>query len=181
MNRAARREDAILFVGALYSASTAAIVRSAETALTDVFGNVLLSTPAQPWNFSEYYDRELRPPVLRRFLFFENVIDPPLLVEAKLAAMEVEGRLSTEGRRLINLDPGYVTLAKVVLASRKNYSHRINLGKNIFAELELFYMRGRFNPMPYTYNDYREPGALDIFAAARTLLKQRMSLPTMIA
>ena len=90
-------------------------------------------------------------------------------------AMNVEEMFSMEGIRKINIDPGYMTLAKVVLASRKNYSHRIYLGRGVFAEVELFYKDGIFNAMPYTYPDYRDDAFLRIFAAARSLLKKNIS------
>jgi hypothetical protein len=172
MYRAGRREDAILFVGSLFS--SAAIFSAAEEDLGEVFGRVLFKSPTVQWDYSEYYNTELKPPLLRNFLFFEEVVDPPCLVEAKLAAMEMEKKFSVNGRRLINLDPGYLTLAKTVLASRKNYSHRINLGKGIFAELELFFRHGRFNPMPYTYADYRDGRFLGFFATARELFKKSL-------
>ncbi len=170
MHRTGRREDAILFVGCLFS--SADIFDSAEQALTRIFGKVAFKGPTLPWDFTGYYDRELKPPIMRNFLFFEAIVDPPFLVAAKLAAMEMERTFSEDGKRLINLDPGYLTLAKVVLASKKNYSHRINLGSGVFAELELFFQKGRFNPMPYTYGDYRDKRFTDIFTRARMLLKK---------
>ncbi len=170
---AGRREDAILFLGALFSSQK--VFDSAERELTEAFGKVLFRGPTLPWNFSDYYDTELDPPILRNFLFFDALIDPPSLVDAKLAAMEIERKFSENGKRLVNLDPGYLTLAKVVLASRKNYSHRINLGRGVFAELELFFKDGRFNPMPYTYNDYRDKKFLEIFDRARLLLKKSLA------
>jgi hypothetical protein len=172
MYRAGRREDAILFVGSLFSSDD--VFSAAEQDLTETFGTVLFKSPTIQWDYSEYYYTELRPPILRNFLFFEAVVDPPCLVEAKLAAMEMEKKFSVNGRRLINLDPGYLTLAKAVLASKKNYSHRINLGRGVFAELELFFRHGRFNPMPYTYADYRDKRLLGFFTTARELFKKSL-------
>ncbi len=170
MQSAKRREDAVLCVGSLFSASD--IFDSAEPLLKKHFGEALFKSSSLPWNFSEYYNNELQPPLFRNFLFFKDIVDPPSLVDAKLATIEIESRFSINGRRSINLDPGYLTLAKVVLASRKNYSHRINLGKGVFAELELFYKDGRFNPMPYTYYDYRDETFKALFERARQLMKK---------
>jgi hypothetical protein len=172
MYRAGRREDAVLFVGSLFSSDD--IFSAAERDLREAFGMVLFKSPVVQWNYSEYYNSELKPPILRNFLFFKAIVDPPCLVEAKLAVMEMEKKFSVNGRRQVNLDPGYLTLAKTVLASRKNYSHRINLGKGIFAELELFFEHGRFNPMPYTYADYRDKRFLGFFATARELFKKSL-------
>ena len=92
-------------------------------------------------------------------------------ISPTLISHDIEKTFSLDGRRQINIDPGYVTLAKVVLSSKKNYSHRIYLGKGVYGELELFYKDGRFNPLPYTYYDYRDDTVLPIFLKARDLLK----------
>jgi hypothetical protein len=172
MSRLGRREEAILFVGSLFSSDD--VFSAAERDLREMFGTVLFKSPAIRWNYSEYYDSELGLPLLRNFLFFETIVDPTCLVEAKLAVMEVERKFSVKDRRQINLDPGYLTLAKAVLASKKNYSHRLNLGRGVFAELELFFRGGRFNPMPYTYADYRDKRFLGFFATARELFKKSL-------
>lgn len=168
-------EEAILFVGTLFSSPE--VFNSALAILKNRFGEgILMASPVLPWDYSGYYTSELELPIFRTFVFFERFIDPVFLVDAKLFTHETEIRLSRENRRTINIDPGYLTLAKVVLASKKNYSHRINLGKGVFAELELFYKESRFNPMPYTYNDYRDESFISIFSKARTILKKKISL-----
>jgi hypothetical protein len=172
MLRSGGREDAILFVGSLFSSDD--VFFAAEQDLREMFGTVLFKSPTVQWDYSDYYNSELRPPLLRTFLFFKTVVDPLCLVEAKLRVMEMEKKFSVNDRRQINIDPGYLTLAKAVLASTKNYSHRINLGRGVFAELELFFRQGRFNPMPYTYADYRDKRFLGFFATARELFKKSL-------
>ncbi len=167
-----RPEEAIIFVGSLFSSRD--ILASAEALLTERFGEVVLCSPVLRWDHSGYYDEELGVPIRRRFLFFGPVVDTASLPDIKRQTREIEELFSVEGRRRINLDPGYVTLAKVVLASRKNYSHRIKIGTGVFAELELFYRDGRFNMMPYTYSDYRDEGVLRIFTRARGFLKKSL-------
>lgn len=164
-------EFAILFVGAIYSSAEVFTAASAE--LRESFGDILLESPALPWNYTDYYENELTPPCYRSFVFFEADIDASYVVDAKLTAMKIEDRFSRGGARQINIDPGYMTLAKVVLVSRKNYSHRIYLGRGVFGEAELFYKDGIFNAFPYTYPDYRDTTFLDFFYAARSLLKKK--------
>ena len=85
----------------------------------------------------------------------------------------VEKKLSENGRRRINIDPGYLTPSKVVLASTKNYSHRIYMGKGIYAEATLVFRNGRYGPHLFTYRDYASEAYVDIFCEARkTLLLQ---------
>ncbi len=165
-------EDAVIFIASLFSSQD--VFNAAALKLHDLFGRVYYESPPLPWSYSTYYDGELGTPLYRHFMFFEGISDPASLVDAKLAAMEIEKGFLLSGKRRINLDPGYMTLAKVVLASRKNYSHRIYLGRGVFCELELFYQKGRFNPLPYTYFDYRDDVFLKFFTKARDLLKKRL-------
>lgn len=165
-------EEAVIFIASLFSSQED--FNNAAPRLRDLFGHVYYESPSLPWNFSAYYKGELGAPLYRNFIFFENIVDPVFLVDAKLALCEIEKEFSTSGNRRINLDPGYMSLAKVVLASRKNYSHRIYLGRGVFCELELFYQVGKFNPLPYTYYDYRDGLILKLFADARGILKKRL-------
>ncbi len=165
-------EEAVIFVASLFSSRE--VFNDVSPRLRDLCGPVYYESNPLPWNFSTYYNGELGAPLYRHFMFFENIADPVFLVDAKLTLCEIEKEFSTCGKRRINLDPGYLTLAKVVLASRKNYSHRIYLGRGVFCELELFYQEGRFNPLPYTYFDYRDDKFIAFFTQARLLLKKKL-------
>lgn len=167
------REEAVLFIGALFSDRD--IYDASEAILKENFGDIMYKTPSSPWQYTEYYKKELGEPLYRIFVFFSKIVDPACLVEAKMATQNIEQFFLRNNLRQINIDPGYLTLAKVVLASKKNYSHRIYIGKGIFAELELFYQNGTFNPMPYTYFDYRDRKLLSSFATARSLFKKRIT------
>ena len=126
-----------------------------------------------PWEYSDYYKEELGWPIRRRFLFFRNMINRESLSDIKLATSEIEERLSTGGKRNINLDPGYLTPYNMILASTKNYSHRIYIGKGIFAEVTLVYKDKdrRYQPHLFTYRDYASDAYAEIFSRARKLLK----------
>src|SRR3990172_2964210 len=142
MGSPSRPESALLFVGALYRDE--AFLAKATEKLGECFGELLLESPSFPWDSSDYYREELGRPLRRRFLFFGNPFTPERLAEIKLQTNGVEQELSEEGKRTINLDPGYLTLAKVVLASTKNYAHRIAIGKGIYAEVMLIYRDGKY-------------------------------------
>ena len=164
------REEAVFFTGCLFSLTN--IYDAARAVLRRDLGNILLETPPFPWVHSDHYADELGTPLYKNFIFFDTVTDTSVLPDAKLKIMDIEQEFSIEGKRQINIDPGYVSLAKVVLASRKNYSHRIYLGKLVFAELELIYKKGRFHPLPYTYTDYRDEANIVFFEEARGRLKK---------
>jgi Domain of unknown function (DUF4416) len=166
-------EIAVLFVGCLYSSSD--IFNASSLELKEIFGKTLFESAPLLWDYTEYYANELVPPILRKFIFFEQPVDSSVVVDAKFGTMGVEARFSRDGKRQINIDPGYMTLAKVVLVSRKNYSHRVHLGRGVFGEVELFHKDGVFNALPYTYPDYRDEAFLKIFVEARTFLKKKIS------
>lgn len=171
------RETTSLFCGLLFS--DRAVLSEAVSGLQDIFGPYLLASEPFAWDFSGHYDAELGRPVLRSFLFFPPQFDPSLLPDAKLLAISLEERLSLNARRRVNIDPGFLALSKVVLASAKNYSHRIYLGKGIYGELTLRCVKDRFEAMPYTYHDYRDERTLSVLLQARSLLKL-LSAPVML-
>lgn len=172
MGRVRATEPALLFIGILYS-DTKIFDRSKEI-LERNFGDISLVSPSIPWNYSSYYKDELGSPLFRQFIFFKNLFDPGFLADIKLKTNEIEDALSSEGKRRINLDPGYLTLSKIVLASTKNYAHRIYIGKGIYAEVTLIYKGGIYKPHLYTYRDYQDKTYIDIFINARAILKKML-------
>ena len=163
-------EKPILFIGTLFSEKV--IFDKVFPVLQNNFGDILFQSNIRPWEYSDHYNKELGTPIYRNFIFFNAIIDPSVLADIKLLTNDMEAFYSHAGKRQINLDPGYITLAKVVLASTKNYSHRIYLGKGIYAELALFYKGHQFVAMPYTYNDYKDQTYLLMLMKVRNLLKK---------
>jgi len=112
-----------------------------------------------PFDFTRYYEAELGPGLRRRFVSFAELIEPGRLAEIKRVTNDLEQELAEvrdgETCRTINLDPGYLELSKLVLATTKNSAHRVYLGKGIYAEVTLQYRNQRFVPLPWTYADYR--------------------------
>ncbi|MBM4275446.1 MAG: DUF4416 family protein [Deltaproteobacteria bacterium] len=127
--------------------------------LKDYFGPPDLVGPW--WNFTatDYYDAEMGVDLGRRLISFLHLADPGRLAQWKAFTNEVESDLTLGGRRLVNLDPGYVTRERLVLATGKNYTHRIYLDQGIFGDLTLIYSRGSYKPLSWSYPDYAE-GAL---------------------
>jgi len=163
-------EKALLFLALLFAAKE--VIDSSLPIFGERFGDILFESPESAWSHSHYYDRELGTPVFRRFIFFRSLFDASRLPEIKLETNCLEDAFSQDGKRRINIDPGYITSSKVVLASAKDYSHRLYLGRGIYGEVALYFQGNRFHPMPYTYQDYREPRGLDIFEKARKELKK---------
>jgi hypothetical protein len=172
MRKAGFPERALLFMGALYSDPE--IFGRTEPILGEHFGEILFISPAVPWDHSPHYRDELGTPIQRRFVFFRNLFDTGSLADIKIKTNGIEYAISLDGKRRINLDPGYITLAKVVLASTKNYSHRICLGKGIYAEITLIYRHTTktFTPHMFTYTDYQDKENIDLFLKIRNELKK---------
>ncbi|KJU82310.1 GTP-binding protein [Candidatus Magnetobacterium bavaricum] len=168
-------ESAMLFCGLLYC--DVGVCDVAIEALTGAFGRVTLQSEAFQWDYYRHYVSELGHPICRRFIVVEGLFDTGAIADVKRRTNELEYDLSTSGRRRVNIDPGYITLAKVVLASTKNYAHRVYLRDGIYAEVTLLYnTKGIYIPHLFTYPDYKEPATLKFLLQARKTLKKLETL-----
>jgi hypothetical protein len=169
-------EPVKLFVGML-SAYPGAFA-DAEAALAEALGPVDLRSDLFAHEFTEYYRDEMGHPLVRYFISLENLAAPGSLARVKRLTNEIEDRTAGEGgwpvARPVNLDPGYIAPSKLVLASTKDFSHRIYIDNGIFAEITLLYKRGRWQELEWTFPDYRTPAYHDFFTRVRArLLQQR--------
>lgn len=142
--------------------------------LENLFGLTDWISPGLFFDRTKYYAKEMGWPLHRRFISFKNLIRPEDIVEIKLATNEVEGRYLQDGKRGINIDPGYISLERLILATGKNYTHRIYLSKGIYADLTLLYHRGSFRPLEWTYRDYAGPETLGFFDDVRKSYKAQL-------
>lgn len=162
-------EKAVLFMAILLKEQE--LFEDMNSLLQKEFGEILFKTTLQDWNWTDYYKEEMGEGLKRAFIFFKNIIDPSELSEIKLKTNKIEERFSVNSNRRVNLDPGYITPSKVVLASTKNYCHRIYIGKGIYAEISLYYKGNSFKPHIFTYRDYTAPETISIFNAVREMIK----------
>ncbi|MBF0567095.1 MAG: DUF4416 family protein [Nitrospirae bacterium] len=166
------KEEALLFTGLLYVSMNSYLV--SRDLLIDAFGPAIIESDEYTWDFSKYYSMEMGSGIKRRFILFDTPYDVQQISDTKLKTIEMEWCLSDKGKRTVNIDPGYLTLAKVVLATTKNYSHRIYLKDGIYAEVTLTFKRGgSYEPHMYTYRDYTEGVARDFLARGRDILLQK--------
>lgn len=150
------------------------ILKQAEESLVDRFGEVDYASNIFAFDKTDYYEEEMGANLKRKFLSFSKLVQPEELSRIKLYTNELEkGFSDTTGRRKINIDPGYVTGAKLVLATTKDYQHRIYLDDGIYAEVTLRFKDGSFRPWEWTYPDYRTEEYIKVFNNIRKLyLKQ---------
>jgi hypothetical protein len=131
------------------------------------FGAIDIISAWLPFNYTTYYTEELGAPLFRRMFSFENLIQQDALANIKLSTNQLEHKYSRNGKRSVNIDPGYLLLERFVLASGKNFSHRIYLAKGVYADLTLMYSKGRFQTLPWTYPDYADRSMLTVLERIR--------------
>lgn len=161
-----------LFVGML--SQDTSLFEQLKEDLCHLYGPVDLASDIWQWEHTRYYEKEMGPGLKRQFIFFSTLIHPGIIADIKLKTDALEKRhLNENSGRMINLDPGYLDAAKLVLATTKDFSHRIYLDKGIYGEVTLLYSGGNYQFLPYTFPDYRTEEYLDIFRRARELYKQQ--------
>ncbi len=157
---------AILFTGLLYNSSVD--VSRIFQILEEQFGKVWKRTSPHPFIETDYYCVEMGDSVQRIYVVFEQLISMEELSDIKLRTNHMETEMfSHENKRNVNIDPGYITSAKVVLATTKNNQHRIYLRDGIYAEVTLRFQNKSFTPWEWTYRDYRRKETIEFFNSVR--------------
>ena len=129
-----------------------------ELRLAGICGLVEQRSEAFPFDQTRYYDSEMGSPIQRVFFSFEELRSPLDLAGLKVKTNELEARFAAECTRVarpVNLDPGYVDLAKVALASTKDFTHRVIVSEGIYVEVTLYYQSGEWHGWPWTFPDFR--------------------------
>jgi len=149
-----------------------------QTGLEELLGPVDYESEPIPFTHTGYYDAELGTPIFRRILSFSRPLALTALAEIKLATNVLEKRWARDGRRLFNLDPGYVTQERLVLATGKNFPHRIYLAGGIWADLTLTFHKGDWFDLPWTFPDYATPEIKAHLTAIREMYKSDLKHST---
>ena len=145
------------------------VVNKAESILEKEFGKIDYESQSIGFTYTDYYEPELGRNLKRKFIAFAKLIPPQSLAKIKVLTNSIEKKLSRMGLRLINIDPGYLDMARLILASTKDYKHRICLNKGIYAEVTLFYGDRTFHPWEWTYPDYRAADYISVFNQIRDI------------
>jgi len=165
-----------LIVGIL--AANHQCLHAATEALTDKFGRADFVSEVWPFDKTDYYKDQTGQHILRQFVSIERLVKPGKLAKIKHITNKLEQKLAAKLAlplpRPVNLDPGIIETSKLVLATTKNYSHRIYIGKKMYAEVTLLFDKGRWKPLDYTYADYRQQHYFDFFDKVRTRLAEQL-------
>lgn len=170
MGMAKKPHKVKLIAGILYNDMPAML--KAVSALKKMFGPTDLESEPVDFNHTDYYADEMGAGLKRIFVSFRRPVSLKNIQRVKTRTNRIERVMSRNGKRSVNIDPGYLDLSKLVLFSTKDYSHMIHLGDGIFAEVTLFYKDSAFNAWPWTYPDYRTPVYAGIFDSVRRLYRE---------
>ena len=153
-------------------------LHAAIEALTAEFGETDLVSDIWPFDQTDYYKNETGGHILRQFVSAERLIDPGSLAKIKHRTNKLERKLAAKLGlplpRPANLDPGIIEPSKLILATTKNYSHRIYIGKKMYAEVTLLFDKGHWRPFDHTYPDYKQQYYFDFFDKVRKRLLEQL-------
>ncbi len=160
-----RHQPVKLIIGFIFQEER--ILNQAMAILERQFGKIDFESNALSFIHTAYYEKEFGKDLKRKFIGFLKLIPPQALARIKIITNKIEHKLSINRRRLINIDPGYLGLSKLILASTKDYKHRVYLNKGIYAEATLFYRNKDFKFWEWTYPDYKTAEYIAIFNKIR--------------
>src|SRR5512139_2671463 len=132
--------------------------------LCSTFGEADTVSERLPFDFTDYYTQEMGKPLFRHCITFDRLISITSLPDVKRATNQLEENYAVlNGNRPININPGYICLEHVILATTKGYTHRPYLRDGIYADLTLMYRNKSFQALEWTYPDYRQETVIRLF------------------
>ena len=131
------------------------------------YGAVQFELAPVLFSHTNYYGKEMGAVLEKMYVAFADYIDPACLPRIKHFTNALEQKSAANGNRSINIDPGYIEVPKLVLATTKNFSHRIYIGEHIYGDVQLYWRNGGFQPNPWTYPDYRDSRTIRFFEKVR--------------
>lgn len=165
-----------LIIGALTSIPE--LLLRIEEEVEDRFGRIDIRSAVLPFTFTDYYNEEMGNGIQRRFYSLEKLIMPDEIagIKAQTNALEEAFTASRQYpvKRPVNIDPGYINESRLILASTKDFSHRIYLRDGIYAEVTLNYRKGRYETFPWTFPDYKSADYQDFFLKVRGLYVDKL-------
>jgi hypothetical protein len=153
----------------VFSVFATEVARLNETIiiLSNAYGQPDFISAVIPFDYTSYYCAEMGETLVRRFLTMEKLIRPEELPDIKLATNEIENKSALDSQRQVNIDPGYISKAHLILATGKAYTHRPYLRDGIYADLTLVYQGKKFCSLPWTYPDYADEKQLLMLSKIR--------------
>jgi hypothetical protein len=159
-----------LFCGLIFRET--AVAEKAKVILGEHFSSIDSQSALIPFEFTDYYQAEMGAPLFRQFVSFGELLPPEKLPAIKIFTNRLEKQSAKAGKRAINLDPGYISDANVIIATSKNHYHRVPLKRGIYAHLEYVLKNKQISFLPWTYPDFQTAAYLDFFRQLYILFRQ---------
>lgn len=143
-----------------------------EEKLAQLYGAADLESEQFSFNYSDYYEKQMGKGLKRKFISFKGLISPEELSKIKIQTNGLEAEIKKEfnaNYRVVNLDPGYLTSSALIMATAKDFAHRVPLQNGIYAHLEFLFGKDEVRTLDWTYPDYRTDGYQDFFLKVRRL------------
>lgn len=172
MAKPKKRDKVMLFFALTYKSKET--LKKVLDEIKEKFGETVLFSEEYNFSHSNYYENEMGEGLKKILVFFETLIERFDLADTKLFTNKLEEKYLSSGNRTINIDPGYLTLHNVVLASCKELPHRLFIGKDIFAEVTLTFKDKEFVDSTTTFPDYKDTSVKDFLKKARALLYKKL-------
>jgi len=161
-----------LIIGFIFKDDAA--LKRAEAAISKGLGPIDFKSPIISFDYTNYYKKEFGENLKRGFMGMERLISAEDLYRVKLRTNAIERVLSRKGKRTVNIDPGYITEAKLVLLTTKDQSHRVYLGRGIYADVVLRFYKGSYVPQETAYPDYKSGTYRAIFKKIRDIYRRQL-------
>ncbi len=137
------------------------------TIIKEKLGSIDIISPWFDFDYTDYYEKEMGDNLFRRIIVFKDLIEQEELAKIKNITNLIEKSYEHDGNRKINIDPGYMLPSRFILATGKDFSHRIYIGENIYADLTLIFKNGDFHTLEWTYPDYAARDMRDFLLKVR--------------
>jgi hypothetical protein len=161
-------------------ASRKDIFQKAEERLVELYGPLDLTSSLFEFVFTDYYEKQMGKNLKRKFLSFGNLMSPEALSKIKIRTNALEEEIEEEfkaRKRIVNLDPGYMTASALIMATAKDFAHRIPLQNGIYAHLELLFGKNDVRTLSWTYPDFKTEGYWNFFLEARRIYLSQIQRP----
>lgn len=160
-----------LIIGFLWSDDE--LLEKCKNKLEEHFGEIDFASSAIDFTFTKYYNAEIGDNIKRQYVSFKKLISPEALSDIKVYTNDIEQTFAKADKRPVNIDPGYIDLSKLVLASTKDATYRIYSSAGMYLQSTLYFEGKTFKPWPLTYADYRSEHAVNFFNIVRNNYKQK--------
>lgn len=171
-------EKVKLFCGIIFSDINK--LNEIKNKLIALYGEIDIESAIFDFSKTNYYEVEMGECLKKVFWGFDKLIERLDIADIKIKTNEIEAEfLNKKKGRIFNIDPGFISMPNISLATTKDFQHRIYIGKGIYLENTLRYRNGEFCDWEWTFPDFKQVNYKSYFIDLRKIycnqLKERFS------